>query len=102
MENQNVVHVFATWKVKEAQLDKVLDLLKTVRDESVKEEGNLFYTIHQSNSEPNTLVLFEGYTSEHAVLEHRNSAHFKEIVLEQILGLLENREIVLTTPLTLA
>ncbi len=99
MENQNPVHVFATWKVKEGQIDKVLNLLKTVRDESVKESGNLFYKIHQSNADPNTLVLFEGYTSEAAVAEHRNSSHFQELVLGQIVSLLESREIVLTTPL---
>jgi quinol monooxygenase YgiN len=99
MENQNPVHVFATWKVKEGQIDQVLKLLRTVRDESVKESGNLFYKIHQSNVDPNTLVLFEGYTSEAALTRHRNSSHFQELVLGQIVSLLESREIVLTTPL---
>jgi len=99
MENQNPVYVFATWKVKEGQIDNVLNLLKPVRDESVKENGNLFYKIHQSNLDANTLVLFEGYTSEAAVAEHRNTSHFQELVLGKIVPLLENREIVLTTPL---
>jgi len=99
MENQNPVYVFATWKVKEGQIDNVLNLLKPVKDESVKENGNLFYKIHQSNLDANTLVLFEGYTSEAAVSEHRNTSHFQELVLGKIVPLLENREIVLTTPL---
>lgn len=99
MENQNVIHVFATWKAREGQVEKVLNLLRTVRDESVKETGNLFYNIHQSVSEPDTLVLFEGYTSEAAVTEHRNSSHFQNLVLGQIVPLLESREIVLTHPL---
>ncbi|MEP6929799.1 MAG: putative quinol monooxygenase, partial [Flavobacterium sp.] len=81
MENQNPIHVFATWKVKEGQIENVLNLLKTVHDESVKEDGNLFYKIHQSNSDLNTLVLFEGYTSESAVTEHRNSGYFQDLVL---------------------
>lgn len=98
MENQNPVHVFATWKVTEGEIENVLNLLKTVQQESEKENGNLFYKIHQSNSDLNTLVLFEGYTSEAAVAAHRNSAHFQEVVLEKIVPLLENREIVLTTP----
>jgi autoinducer 2-degrading protein len=38
MENQNPVHVFATWKVKEGQIENVLNLLKKVQDESVKEK----------------------------------------------------------------
>lgn len=99
MENQNPVHVFATWKVKEGKIENVLNLLKTVHDESVQEKGNLFYTIHQSNSDLNILLLFEGYTSESAVIAHRNSSYFQEIVLGQIVPLLENREIVLATPL---
>jgi quinol monooxygenase YgiN len=99
MENQNPVHVFATWKVKEGQIENVLQLLKTVHKESIKEDGNLFYKIHQSNSDLNTIVLFEGYTNEAAVAEHRNSTHFQDFVLGKIVPLLENREIVLTTPL---
>ena len=99
MENQNPVHVFATWKVKEGQVENVLNLLKTLHDESVKEAGNLFYQIHQSTSDFNTIVLFEGYTSEEAVTEHRNSAYFQDLVLGKIVPLLENREIILATPL---
>ncbi|PAM93755.1 antibiotic biosynthesis monooxygenase [Flavobacterium sp. IR1] len=98
MENQNPVHVFATWKVKEGQIENVLNLLKTVHDESVKEKGNLFYTIHQSNSDANTLVLFEGYTNDDAVLQHREAVYFQEIVLGQIVPLLEKRDIILATP----
>jgi quinol monooxygenase YgiN len=99
MKNQNPVHVFATWKVKEGQIENVLNFLKTVQTESIKETGNLFYKIHQSNSDANILVLFEGYTSESAVAEHRESSYFQELVLGKIVPLLENREIVLTTPI---
>ena len=99
MENKIPVHVFATWKVKEGQIENVLQLLKTVHNESIKEEGNLFYKIHQSNSDLNTVILFEGYSNEAAVAEHRNSPYFQDLVLGKIVPLLENREIVLATPL---
>ena len=99
MENQNPVHVFATWKVKEGQVENVLNILKTVHDESIKENGNLFYKVHQSNSDINTILLFEGYTNEAAVAEHRNSSYFQDLVLGKIVPLLENREIILATPL---
>lgn len=99
MNNQNPIHVFATWKVKEGQIETVLNLLKTVKELSEKENGNLFYKIHQSNSDVNTLVLFEGYTNEATVAEHRNSTHFQDLVLGKIVPLLETREIVLTTPI---
>lgn len=80
MKNQKPVHVFATWKVKGGQIQNVLNLLKKVHDESIKEYCNLFYKIHQSNSDSNTLVLFEGYTSESAAAEHRESSHFQDLV----------------------
>jgi len=99
MENQNPVHVFATWKVKKGQIENVLHLLKAVHNESIKEEGNLFYKVHQSNSDVNTIVLFEGYSNEAAVAEHRNSLHFQDLVLGKIVPLLDSREIVLATVL---
>ncbi|MEO5888841.1 MAG: putative quinol monooxygenase [Ferruginibacter sp.] len=98
MKNLPPIHVFATWKVKEGQIENVLNILKTVGEESVKEKGNLFYKIHQSNTDINTLVLFEGYTDETAITEHRNSAHYKDLVIGKIIPLLENREVILTTP----
>lgn len=99
MENQNPVYVFATWRVQEGEIDNVLNLLKTVHDESIKEKGNLFYKIHQSNTDLNTLVLFEGYTDEDAVAQHRNSSHYQEVVVQKIIPLLEKRAVVLASPL---
>ena len=99
MQNQRKVHVFATWQVKDGHIDTVLNLLKTVREESLKENGNLFYTIQQSNTDTNTLILFEGYRNEAAVEEHRNTPHFQDLLLGQIVPLLASREIVLTTPI---
>lgn len=101
MENQKAVYVFATWKVKEGEINNVLSLLNTVQAESIKEDGNLFYIIHQSKQEPNTLILSEGYSNDDAVTAHRNSPHFQELVLGQIVPLLDNREVVSTTLLTL-
>lgn len=100
MENQQPVHVFATWKVKEGNIDEVLDILTTVQQESVKEKGNLFYKIHQGNADKNTIVLFEGYSNEEAIAEHRNSAHFQDLVVGKIIPLLEKREVILATPIS--
>lgn len=99
MENQKPILVFATWKVKEGELDTVLNLLKTVHNETIKEEGNMFYKIHQSTADVNALVLFEGYTNEAAVAKHRDSIHYQCIVVKEIMPLLENREVVVTTSL---
>jgi len=99
MISQKPIHVFAIWKVKEGHIETVLHALKTVCEKSVKESGNLFYKIHQNNSDVNTIVLFEGYTDESAVTEHRNTAHYQDLIIGKIIPLLEKREVILTTPI---
>lgn len=99
--SQQPVYTFAKWQVKEGQLGAVLNLLAEVARKSTGEKGNLFYKIHQSNSDANTLVLFEGYADAAAVEEHRNSTYFQEIVIGQIIPNLENREVILASQLDL-
>ena len=91
------IHVFARWKVKEGNMSTVLELLKVVRSRTLQEQGNLFYKIHQSQADANTLILFEGYADDAAQKTHMNTEHFR-IVVEQIVPLLEEREVTLTTP----
>lgn len=93
------IYVFAKWQVKVEHLSTVLSLLKEVVEKSRAEKGNLFYKLHQNTSAENILVLFEGYVSEAAVEEHRNTRHFQEIVLQSIVPLLENREVIVTKSL---
>lgn len=93
--NDQTVFTFAKWKVKESQQEKVLELLGQVASETSKEVGNVFYNVHVSISDPNTVVLWEAYTDEQAVEAHRASDHFQNIVIQQILPLLEQREVIL-------
>jgi quinol monooxygenase YgiN len=95
------IHVFATWRVKPVHLDAVLALLPKVAKASIAEEGNLFYLVHQHQADPSILVLYEGYRDEIALAAHRNSDHFRSIIVEQIVPLLEGRDVVLTNPLEL-
>lgn len=93
------IHVFARWKVKDGYMQTVSKLLKEVGEKTIQEKGNLFYKIHQSLADANTLILFEGYADSIAQKEHMNSDHFKKLVVEQIAPLLEEREVTLTTPI---
>ncbi|GGH61593.1 quinol monooxygenase YgiN [Filimonas zeae] len=94
------IHVFAKWQVKAGQLDKVLLLLREVVRQSREEAGNLFYTVNQSTTDANTIVLYEGYAGEEALDAHRNAAYFQETVVAKIVPLLENREVIITTSYT--
>lgn len=93
------VHVFARWKVKEGSMPEVLQLLQALRAQTLSEAGNLFYSIHKSSTDDNTLILFEGYTSASAQEDHVHAAHFKTLAIDGIVPLLSEREVFLTTPL---
>ncbi|MBO9567168.1 MAG: antibiotic biosynthesis monooxygenase [Niastella sp.] len=93
------IHVFARWKVKEGNMPVVVELLKVVHTRTRQEKGNLFYKIHQSQADANTLILFEGYENEAAQKAHVNAEHFIKVVVEQIVPLLEEREVTLATPI---
>ena len=94
--SMTAVYTFARWQVKQGNLATVLSLLKQVAQKSVNENGNLFYKAHQSISDPNTILLYEGYADEAATEVHRNSDHFQQIVVKSIIPLLESREVVIT------
>jgi len=69
------IHVFAKWKVRPGQLENVLLILKKLKAKSIQEKGNLFYQVHQDSSDPNTLILFEGYSDDSALTLHRNAGY---------------------------
>jgi len=97
--SEKPVYTFARWQVKEGQLAAVFSLLEELAAKSTAEEGNLLYLIHQSNSDENTLILYEGYKDDSALAEHRNSEHFQTLVIGKIIPLLKDREIVLAARL---
>ena len=91
------IQVFAKWKVKAGALEEVLGLLEEVREKTRTEKGNLYYNINQSTTDKNTLVLHEAYKSEAAIQVHRNTVHYKELVLGKIIPLLKDREVILAS-----
>lgn len=93
--SEQSIYVYAQWQVKEGKLDTVLQIMKKAAQKSSEEEGNLFYKIHQSKADENTLILFEGYENESALELHRNSEHYQSLVVKQVIPLLENREVIL-------
>lgn len=97
--NQQTVFTFAKWQVKQGELEKVLELVAAAAEKSRKEPGNLFYKIYQSSADSHTILLHEAYAGSEGVEAHRNAAHYKELVMNQIIPRLEKREITLTSEL---
>lgn len=99
--DQQYIYTFAKWQVKPGQLETVLKLLTQVASKTREERGNLFYKVYQNKAEKNTLMLFEGYLNEVAMQEHRTAKYFYSIVTEQVVPLLESREIIVASQLEL-
>ncbi|UFH32690.1 antibiotic biosynthesis monooxygenase [Chryseobacterium sp. C-71] len=93
--SEQSIYLYAKWQVKEGKLNAVLEIMKEAAQKSSEEQGNLFYKIHQSKNDENTLILFEGYENESAVEFHKNSEHYQNMVVKQIIPLLESREVTL-------
>ena len=92
------IHVFAKWKVRPGELENVLLILKELKANSIQEKGNLLYQVHQDKSDPNTLILFEGYSDDSALALHRSAGYYIQAVVEDMQTLLLDREVILTTP----
>ena len=56
------------------RLENVLLILKELKAKSIQEKGNLFYQVHQDNSDPNRLILFEEYSDDSALTLRRSFA----------------------------
>ena len=94
--NTENIHVFARWKVQAGKLETVLPLIHSLVAESKKEPGNIEYTVCQTLTDPSSFHLYERYVDRAAVEAHKASDHFREIALEQIVPLLEEREVFVT------
>jgi len=92
-----IISTFAKWQVQEGQLENVLSLLKEAVAKSSAEAGNLKYQVYQGNENDHTLILFEEYVDKAALDFHRSSSHFQEVVVQQIVPLLDNREVILAS-----
>jgi quinol monooxygenase YgiN len=81
------------WKIKESETARIITLLPELAENTKKEKGNILYEIYQSESNPNELILHERYVDQDAVELHKESAHYQNIVVKEIIPHLEIREV---------
>jgi quinol monooxygenase YgiN len=63
----------------------------TLRAAARTEPGNLAFDVYRDIDDDRSVVLLERYTSKDALAVHRETPHFIEIVLGQIVPLLDSR-----------
>lgn len=100
MDDKPVI-VFATYRFKDGQLTKMLNIISELARKTRAEKGNLFYKVHQSNSDANTIIFLEGYKDEAGLEAHRNSEHYKTLIIGKLVPVLEERKVVVATELNL-
>jgi quinol monooxygenase YgiN len=85
--------VVARWKVPQAALGEVLAHVAALREASLAEPGCLGYEAFQAHSTPGTVLLLEHYRDDAALQAHRESAHYRALVVERILPRLSSRQV---------
>lgn len=82
----------AYWRPREGQTGKIETILHELAREVRREPGNRQFTVNRSQENPNEFLLYEQYANEQAYLDHQQTPHFKTLVVERAVPLLERRE----------
>ncbi|HSI64166.1 MAG TPA: putative quinol monooxygenase [Candidatus Saccharimonadia bacterium] len=85
--------IIAVWKVRATETERILGLLPALAAQTRNEEGNIFYSVYRSETDPNEFILHECYADEHAADAHRKSDHYQKIVVAEIIPHLESRTV---------
>lgn len=81
------------WRARPGQAEAVAALLRELAERVMTEPGALAFNVHRDRSDDHAFVLYELYRSEAAFHTHRETAHFKTLVLEKAVPMLERRDL---------
>ncbi|MFJ4846611.1 MULTISPECIES: putative quinol monooxygenase [unclassified Streptomyces] len=85
------LQVIARYTVSEGHEDEVFALLPALAEASRAEPGNISFEVFHALGDARDVVLLERYDSPRAFAAHRDSLHFKDLVLRRIAPLLVSR-----------
>ena len=71
------IHLTAIIKAKEKHQAEVLEVLQNMVKETVKEEANELYTLHQSIEDKNHFIFYEIWKSEEGLEKHNEQPYIK-------------------------
>ena len=93
-----ITSIHYTFASKDA--DNAESLFRELRDASVKEPGVVQFEVGRSSEDPNVFALWEVYRDQAAADAHRESDHFKRLVLNGIRPIAQQRNAATVIPLT--
>ena len=80
-----------TWIAKPGNEEKVHEILQQMGEASRQEAGVITYTTHVDPDNPREFFIYEKYHDVGGLEFHQQTAHFKKLVLEEAIPLLESR-----------
>jgi quinol monooxygenase YgiN len=86
-----VVTVIARYVVTDGHEETVADLVRRNARASLSEPGCLEFTVYRGIEDRRRFLLYERYTDEDAFQAHRRTPHFRDIVEQQVVPLLDER-----------
>jgi quinol monooxygenase YgiN len=87
------VQLIARHTIKPGHEREVLKLLGGFIDAARREPGNLAFDVYRKIGDDRSYVLLERYASREALAAHRETPHFTQLLLGQIVPLLDSRTI---------
>jgi quinol monooxygenase YgiN len=88
-----VIVTIGRWQPRKEALGDVLRLTAELRSKSLAEPGCLGYEVFRPIDDPGGLLLLERYRDGAALESHRSSGHYRDLVVDRILPLLESRHV---------
>jgi quinol monooxygenase YgiN len=85
------VVLVATWVARGGEEERVLAVLEQLAPASRAEPGCLYYQPCRDRDDLGRFLIFEIYADEEAVQAHGESEHFRRLVLDEAVPLLESR-----------
>src|ERR1700742_1792870 len=87
------VQIIARHTIRQGRERAVLDLLAGFIDQARAEPGNLAFDAYLKMGDDRSYALPERYASRAALAAHRETPHFTQVLLGQIVPLLESRTV---------
>jgi quinol monooxygenase YgiN len=87
------LQAIARYTVPEENRETVVGLLRQLAKQSREEPGNIAFDVFENIDDPTLFVLLERYRSREAFAAHRETTHFRTLVLGQIVPLLTERTV---------
>ncbi len=98
--NQSRLAFTVMWQVRDSEAEAAADIIARFAPEARKEPGLELLMVNRSATNPSEFLFYEVFKDAAAFEAHQQTRHFKTMILEEALPLLDKRERVQWEPLT--